>query len=454
MAKAVVLNYWIIPYGCSNKKRLPFIPYLPKIKHLTMIKYLFTVLNITLTVFWASAQSNFIKAIVINKSGDSISGNLDYRNWKSNPQYISFINSAGEKQRFDAAAIGGFYIPSVNETYTSYTVTMDMLPGDQDEALKNTAVDSPLLTRTVFLLQLIKHPSARLYQFSGNHKEHFFYAAGNDAPIELLHHYTYDEGAGKVVSNDTYKEQLSGFFSSCEPVANKARTTKFSGKDIQGILLAYLQCSAPGTVADIKKKDSVSIKFGIVAGAMINSFEFIGPDSQLADANYSGNTSPVLGVSLDMGLSRNRNSWHIVNEIIYKSYKTSSRFTKPYGNGYTVSSDVQLQFSYAQLNTLLRYVFQSKKSIKPFLEAGIANAFMVAQHKNTWHNVYSFASEETLKAFDGPATYEFLLQGGAGISYRRTSFECRYSANKKGFSPYHTLDTNPTSIQALFTYQF
>lgn len=419
-----------------------------------MIKYLVTISVFVLTVQLSSAQSNFISAVVISNAGDSISGNLDYRNWKSNPQYINFINAAGDKQRFDASSITGFYVPSVNETYSSYTVTMDMLPGEVDEALKNNAIDSPLLTKKIFLLQLIKHPAARLYLYSAKQKDHFFYAEGNNAPVELVHHYTFDEADGKVISNDSYQSQLSVFFAACTAVATRAETLKFSRKDLQGIVLEFLQCTAPGTVADIKKTDPVTLKWGIVAGVMINSFEFVGPDSQLADPNYSGNTSPVLGVSLDMGLSRNRNKWHIINELIYKSYKTSNRYSKPYGAGYTVSSDVQVQFSYAQLNTLLRYLFQSGKAVTPFLEAGIANAFMLAQNKNTWHNMYSFGSEETIKAFDGPAKYEFALQAGAGINYRRISFLGRYSFNKKGFSPYHTLDTNPKSIQALFTYQF
>ncbi len=419
-----------------------------------MIKYLFTVLVIASSVFLSSAQSNFIKAVVINNAGDSIFGNLDYRNWKSNPQNISFINAAGEKQRFDATAIAGFYIPSMNETFTSYTVTIDMLPGDQDEALKNNTIDSPLLTKTVFLLQLIKHPAARLYQYSGRHKDHFFYASGNAAPVELVHHYTFDEAAGKVISEDAYQKQLSGFFSSCATVAGKAQTAKFSWKDLQILVLEYLQCTAPGTAADIKKKDSVSVKWGIVAGAMINSFSLSGNNSLLAADNYKGNTSPVLGILLDFGLSRDRNKWHIVNEIIYKSYKTSNSFTQPFGNGYTVSSDVQLQFAYAQLNTLLRYIVQLNTSIKPFINAGIANAFIVAENKNTLHNKYSFGNEETIKAIDGPAKYEFSLQAGAGLMYRHISVECRYGVSKKSFSPYHTLDINPTSIQGLLTYRF
>jgi len=85
--------------------------------------------------FLGSSQSNFVQAVVINNNGDSIHGQIDYRNWKINPQTINFINAVNEKQAFDAASIKGFYIPGVQEIYTSFSVEIDMIPGDLDRAL-------------------------------------------------------------------------------------------------------------------------------------------------------------------------------------------------------------------------------------------------------------------------------------------------------------------------------
>ena len=243
-------------------------------------------------------------------------------------------------------------------------------------------------------------------------------------------------------------------FATCPDVAGTSKTIKFRKKEIQDIILKYLQCSAPGSAVDIKKKDSEPLKFGIVAGLMLNKFKFKGNDYLLFDENYSGNLSPVLGVSPGSGLSRNRNKWHIVNEIIYKSYKTGSSFTRPYGIGYTLTSDVDLNFSYAQINTILRYVFQSNASLKPFINFGIGNAFIIAENKNNVHKVYSFGKEENVKAFDGPKKYEFSLLGGAGLMVRSIQIELRYGSNKKGFSPTYSLDVNPKSFQFIFTYQF
>ena len=202
----------------------------------------------------ASGQSNFVKAIVIKNNGDSVSGNIDYRNWKNNPQTINFISNASEKEVFDASSIRGFYVPSANETYTSFTVEMDMITSDQFEAINNSFIDSPTLKKTVFLLQLLKHPALRLYQFTANHKEHFYYAEGNEDPVELIHHYLYDEANSRVQEDVTYKEQLSGLFATCPDVAGRSKMIKFSKKEIQDILLKYLQCNAPGSAVDIKRR--------------------------------------------------------------------------------------------------------------------------------------------------------------------------------------------------------
>ena len=107
-----------------------------------MRKCLFISTLLAINVF-VSGQSNFVKSVVINNNGDSIYGNIDYRNWKNNPSTINFINAANERQAFDASSIKGFYIPASNETYTSFTVELDLLPGDQLEAINNSFIDSP-----------------------------------------------------------------------------------------------------------------------------------------------------------------------------------------------------------------------------------------------------------------------------------------------------------------------
>ena len=418
-----------------------------------MKKYILLLVSIT-GFFYAAGQTNFVKGFIITSNGDSVTGSIDYRNWKNNPLSVTFLSEKNEKKTFDANTIKGFYIFSANEMYTSFTVEMDMQPGDADNAINNLVIDSPSITRAFFLLQLVKHPLVSLFYFSDSRREHFYYVKANEPPVELIHRYIYNESSKQVQENAKYKTQLFELFSSCSDVANAAQQIKFRKKEMEDGFTEFIQCSAPGSSVYTKKKDPVVVKLGVIAGFMKNTFHFEGTNTLLVDENYSGNNSPVFGVSADIGLSRNQYKWHIVNELIYKMYKTSSSFTGPFGNGYTVTNDVAIALSYAQLNTMLRYVFVTKGSLMPYLNAGIGNGFIVKESKNSLHSRYSFGTEEDTRAVDGPKKYEFSLQAGAGISIRKIQIEIRYATNKKGFSPALSYNVNPKSIQVTGTYQF
>lgn len=404
--------------------------------------------------FSAATQSNFTKGIIISNKGDSINGMIDYRNWKYNPASINFVSETNEKTLLDASAIKGFIIPSAGETYSSFLAELDMLPGDPDDAINNRFSDSPVLKKRIFLLQLVKHPAASLYLFADSRKEHLYYVKRNEEPVELIHHYVYDESIKQVQEITTYKEQLVDFFAACSDIANAAQTVKFAKKSIMDLLLKYIQCTVPGTTVDIKRKDPDLLTFGIIAGAIFNKYRIDGTNTILVDDNYSNTLSPLLGLSIDIGLSRNQHKWHIINEVVYKMHKTGSSFTRPYGSGYFRTNDVTLSLSYIQLNSIIRYVFQSNRSLSPFVNAGIGNGVIVAENKNTLHTTYSFGTEENTKALDGPKKHEFSLLVGVGLVLNKIQLELRYSASSKSFSPYHDLNINPTSYQFLITCQF
>ncbi len=40
------------------------------------------------------AQENFLPGLVVTKSNDTLSGQIDYRNWRNNPARISFRSDA------------------------------------------------------------------------------------------------------------------------------------------------------------------------------------------------------------------------------------------------------------------------------------------------------------------------------------------------------------------------
>lgn len=416
-----------------------------------MRKFVFIIALLTACSI-AKSQSNFIQGAIINNNGDTVFGMIDYRNWKNNPQTINFIIKSTEKKVYDASSIKSFHIPSINETYRSFTVEMDRLPGDPDDAINNLLVDSAFQKKNVFLLQLVNHPIASLYLYAENRKDHFYFVNRNEQPVELIHHYIYNESTTQVREIAQYKVQLFQFFSTCSDVANDAQTIKYRKTEIQDIIVRYIKCQAPGTDLEIKKKDQSSLRVGLLAGLGFNKFKFEGTNSLLVDKGYSSNTSPLLGLSIDFGLVRNQNKWHIINELSYKMYKTSSSFTRPFGSGFTRTNNVAITLSYIQLNSLIRFLLQSKASVKPYINIGIGNAFIIAENKNTLHTSFSFGSEETEKALELPKKYEFSILGGAGIMSKKIQIELRYAGSTKSFSPYRDLNVNPKSFQFIITY--
>ena len=418
-----------------------------------MKKY-FLISVLALAGNYTIAQTNYINAFVINTRGDSISGRLDYRDWKNNPESIDFIDANNENKVLFPADIKGFFIPTANEVYTSFDVEIDMLPGDADDAINANSIDSSVVKRKVFLLQLVASRSLKLYELTENRKEHFYFVTETATPIELIHHFNYDEKSKQVEEISIYRQQLNNLFGNCPEVATKMNRMRFRKNEIQKSFLQYFECSSPGTYIDVKKSDPVIVKFGITAGIAENTFNFEGSNYDVVDDNYSNNVSPLFGISVDVGLPRNQNKWHIVNDLLYKSYQTSSSFMRTSPNGYQLSEDVDFGFSYAQLSTLLRYVFQSNSSLRPYINLGIANAFLLSENQNNRHIKSSFGTEIDEKAIDGPRKYEFSLQGGAGISLKSILIEARVVHSKKSFSSEYSLNVNAASYQLLLTYQF
>ena len=417
-----------------------------------MKKY-FLISLLALAGNYTIAQTNYINAFVINSRGDSISGRLDYRNWKNNPESIDFIDANNENKVLFPADIKGFFIPTVNESYASFDVEMDMLPGDADDAINASSIDSSVLKRKVFLLQLINSTSLRLYEFASNRKEHFYFLQNGSTPVELIHHYIYNEPLKQVQEVNSFRQQLGILFTKCPSVSSKMDRLRFRKNEIQNLFFQYLQCSNPAVAVTVKKSDPLIVKFGIIAGVGENKYNFQGANSTIVDDNYSSNTTPLFGLYLDIGLPRNQNKWHIINELIYKDYKTSSSFERTSVNGYQLSQDVNFGFSYVQLNSLLRYMFPNKSAVRPLINVGFANAFSISENQNNLHIKSSFGTETNEDALDGPRKYEFSLQGGAGISIKKFAAEARLQHSKKGFSNQYSLDVKTTTYQLLLTYQ-
>jgi hypothetical protein len=402
----------------------------------------------------ASGQVNFVTGTVVTLNGDSLTGKIDYREWKKMPEKIIFENTSGQRQSYDAASLSSFIVIPKNETYISRSVEIDMTPDDPDKVLRENITSPYIAEKTIFILQLVKHATVSLYQFTDDYnKIHFFYVKENEKPVELIHHYIYSEQSLQTEHNTKFKEQLAILFAACPTVVAKTENLKYREKELQQLVVKYLNCITPASAIEIKKKAKLPIIFGVMGGAMFNSYKFKGVNN-LAQDNYSSSQSPLVGASVDIGLSRSYDKFHIITELVYKKYKTSNSFTRNITAGYTSQNDVAFSLSYIQLNTLIRHIFSLTPVVKPYINIGVGNAFMITEKENKIYTKYSYGNEETGKAIDGPKKYEFSSMAGIGVGIKKIQFELRYGYSKKAFSPYSNLNITANSSQFILTYRF
>jgi len=218
--------------------------------------------------FTAFSQKNFTAAIIVKNNGDTVAGKIDYRNWKKNPDNINFIDNSSRAEVLDPLSISSFYIINENERYVSYDVSIDKGSDEYSKAFSKRMTADTFLVKKVFLLQLIKDPSLSLFQYNDGVRNNFYYIQQEGNPVGLIYHFLFVEDGEQVRTIDSYQQQLEILFSSCPNVAKKTGHTSYTTEALKRITGEYLACSNPSHIAEIKKKDPVPIKFGVVGGAV------------------------------------------------------------------------------------------------------------------------------------------------------------------------------------------
>jgi hypothetical protein len=396
----------------------------------------------------ARAQKNYVPAIVISRQNDSLRGLVDYRNWRISPEQISFKQDmSAEEQRFKAADIAGFLIVPDNELYLSRQVQLDITVQTLDNLLSTN--ERIYRNDTVFLMTIVKG-AYNLYSFTDrNDQPHFVYdSAGQPARELRMIRSRASDGSSAIVNIDLYKQQLEFLFAACPDVAKRARRVSYAENPLRDLFIGYHECRNPSEKIVVKAKEKLSIRWGLLAGAGFNSYNFTGGHF-LAKVNYTGTTTPLPGLFIDVPVSRNRHQYWCSAEAYYKVLDASGILQNQNILGAT-QDQVNLKFSYAQLNLLFRYLYP-KGIVRPFANLGWGNAIMISESKNERYQVDR--KEDAREAVDGPRKHENTFLGGAGLQYKRLQIEARY-AWSNGFSPYTSLATEIKSWQGIIRFAF
>jgi len=377
----------------------------------------------TLFTSYVYSQKNLQPGYLINLSGDSIKGQIDYRNWSENPTKITFISNADNSiKTYKPSDIREFGVKG--EVYVSGFVKIEVSPYQISQLDENP--EFKFETDSVFLLTIIGGEKS-LYQLRARDKENLY--VKSDKEFELLEYKTYIKNS-MVTENKKYSTQLYSFLSNCDKRVDLIRKTSYDSKSLEKLFESYYKCTNTNLTYK-KKKDKLKKEFGLLAGASVSSLELSYNDPYyefVKNLNTTTTTSFAVGVYYNFIHPRKQGRWVFSNELIYTRFSISgtSIYERSTPTFYRETHDIKVGYSYLQLNGMLRFRLPIKK-FNLFIEGGYSGSYVTLTENNlrikTETPSLQIVKKEDLFKSTNKLAWGYIY--GAGVDYNRFSLEVK-----------------------------
>jgi hypothetical protein len=290
---------------------------------------------IGICIFQSSfCQENYLPGYIINLTGDTLHGFIDYRNWNRNPKIIFFKEkSNGHKAKYTPLDIKAFGVR--DEIYESAKVEVEESSDNTSELQSNNELD--IQVDTVFLQTMIKGSKSLYCYKNKNEKDQFYIKQGSGYELLIYKKYISDhEGKEIITENGRYLSQLSNYLEDCQEIPSKLADTKYNKKSLENLFRFYYNYTQT-EIKFQKKTEKFSTEFGVFAGMSSTSLKFRSSFvPYLVNANYNQSVNFSSGLSLNIIIPRNQGKWSIYNELIYTSYKVNGLYNGNDGWGKNV----------------------------------------------------------------------------------------------------------------------
>jgi hypothetical protein len=411
----------------------------------TIFTFLLTFLTIT-----GFAQRKFVPGYYITKQGDKVEAQINDQNWDRNPTFIEVSNGA-DVVRLGLDELSGFGL-STGDVYDAYSVEVDKSP----TKINSIEISSqPVIVReTIFLKALVKGAASLYYLKDNNAKEHYYIQKGEEEPSELIYRTVKFQSGDKVGYNKLpiYRGMLTAKFTDCPAATEGISKLAFTQKDLVEQFEGYNLCvsGSAGTYKAVKE----GIKWNIAAtgGLTHSTLKFTSSDSHsLTNGDFNG-ANYTIGLTALANLPRGRGRWAIQGDLLLKPFKAEDTYSY-YSVGSifnTMQVTTTFDMSYIGVNTTVRYRLMDGK-IRPYLNAGIANNFVVQESNNQKTKSEGSGDTQERKPLSEIRKHEQALVFGLGIEMNKLTAELKME-NGNGFSPYKGLKSSRNSFAFLLGY--
>lgn len=278
------------------------------------------------------AQSNFIEGTITLNDGSSLTGEIDFQDWSSNPKVILFKNSfSGEVKDYSPLDLESF--EAENAKYVSFRVTIDQTPF---RVYTLDLVSQTSIAEAVFLKVLVKG-GISLYQYSGV-RENYYIEYQNEITELISHQYIVTRGSSFYIARDNeylFRTQLKDLQMNCSD--STIDNLAYRQADLQEFVIS---CNTINSfdINYISKKSRTRVKNQFFSGMGISSYNqdyyvsryfalgYGNPSFfEKSDVSFDMATSFIVGYGIQFEFPKNLRKRSFGISISYSQYEYTSK---------------------------------------------------------------------------------------------------------------------------------
>lgn len=315
----------------------------------------------------AHAQSDFRAGYIIQTTGDTLRGRVDFSGGKRANQQCRFRPTEGASvATYTPEQLSGYGF-SNDRTYQVQRVPKSNLKGDST-------------TQRVFLEVLVRGAVSLYMQLDSNAQEQFYARLGSGAAVPLVREVqTVVAANGQETQREraVFRGVLAEYFGACPAVQSKVGGLVLKSSNLIALIQQYNQClgatPSAAVVASPKRRYFV---LGAIVGAQAGTLRFTG-DTPVRDVRLSGGASPVVGIGAQLRSSASANRLTLRIEALYERQRYAQEYQTNRAFLYSAYQEVRIDLERVRVPMMLRYAPLNGRFL-PFVEAGVSVAVALA----------------------------------------------------------------------------
>ncbi|OUJ75515.1 outer membrane beta-barrel protein [Hymenobacter crusticola] len=394
----------------------------------------------------AWAQADFRPGYIVQPSGDTLRGQVDYRGAQRSARLTRFrATTEGSVTDYTPAQLRGYGFASGKHYQTELATLASAAP------------------EPFFLEAIVLGPASLLALRGKDDAEHLYLRKGTQSLQELI------QRTEETVVNDTrylhntneFQRTLAASMQDCPVVLTSLAKLRYSVGSLATVVRQYNACVGTDRTTVSSPVEKNPFQFMLIVGGQTSRLDIRRLNAENGGNSIRGKAQPTIGIAAHVALARLNPHLAVRLEALYSPlvvYKTEYDY-KAATDVYTTHYQMEVKQSSIRIPVLLRYTFPSKR-VQPFIQAGVSGNILLQlknQERTRFADRPAFPEYTAWRPIvEKPRQFEQGLLGGLGLNFaqasgRNLSAEVRYERTN-GFSDNAGTPTSMRFYSVLLSY--